>query len=130
QSNFGYTSIDYGNYFAKGGGMPFYSSYTSLLTNNALVLLVNDHSSNNVIAGYGDKIKTVYNFRKSSNAYGISIDLATGKMTKKVIAENNNDIIFTPRHALVVGNEIFMPSYRTHALSKSELKFARIAVKI
>ena len=92
-------------------------------------MLVNDHSSNNVAASYGDKVKTVYNFKKRSSAYGITIDLATGKMTKKFIAENNSDMILTPRHALVVGNEIFMPSWRMHALAKTELKFAKISVK-
>lgn len=116
-------------YFVRGGGMPYYSSYTRLLTDKTLVLLINDHASNNVISSYGDKVKTIYNFKKQSNAYGISIDLATGTMTKRMIAENTKDAILTPRHALVVGSEIFMPSWRMHALAKSELKFAKISVK-
>ena len=120
---------DFNNYFASSGGMPFYSSYTSFLTNKALVILLNDHTSNNVIGGYGDKVKTTYNFRKRSNAYGISIDLATGKMTKKLIAENSNEAILMPRHGLVVGSDVFIPSWRMHALSKTELKFAKVSVK-
>lgn len=122
-------SQDYGSYFAQSGGMPYYSSYTSLLKDNQLILLFNDHSSNNIIAGYGDKVKTIYNFRKRSNAYGIAIDLSTGKMSKKMVAENNNDAILMPRHALVVGNDIYMPSWRLHALAKTELKFAKVSVK-
>jgi hypothetical protein len=122
-------SSDHSGYFASGGGMPYYSSFTRLMTNNTLVILVNDHASNNVIAQYGDKVKTIYNFKKQSNAYGISIDLATGKMSKKMIAQNNTDAILTPRHALVVGNDIYMPSWRMHALAKTELKFAKISVK-
>ena len=86
-------------------------------------------TSNNIIANYGDKVKTTYNFRKRSNAYGISIDLATGKMTKKVIAENTNDAILMPRHGLVVGNDVYIPSWRMHALAKTELKFAKVSVK-
>jgi hypothetical protein len=121
--------VDPSGYFATAGGMPFYSSYTGFMSNNALVLLLNDHTSNNIIAGYGDKVKTTYNFRKRSNAYGISIDLATGKMTKKVIAENTNDAILMPRHGLVVGNDIYIPSWRMHALAKTELKFAKVSVK-
>lgn len=118
-----------GGYFARQGGIPYYSSYARLLTNSSLILLVNDHASNNVIAGYGDKVKTIYNFKKQSNAYGITIDLATGKMTKKLVSANNSDAILTPRHALVVGNEIYMPSWRMHAMAKTELKFAKISVK-
>lgn len=116
-------------YFATAGGMPFYSSYTSFISNNSLVLLLNDHTSNNIIANYGDKVKTAYNFRKRSNAYGISIDLTTGKMSKKAIAENTNDAILMPRHGLVVGNDIYIPSWRMHALAKTELKFAKVSVK-
>jgi hypothetical protein len=121
--------VDPSGYFVNAGGMPFYSSYAGFLSNNSLVILLNDHTSNNIIANYGDKVKTTYNFRKRSNAYGISIDLATGKMTKKVIAENTNDAILMPRHGLVVGNEVYIPSWRMHALAKTELKFAKVSVK-
>lgn len=121
--------VDPSGYFATAGGMPFYSSYTSFLNNNSLILLLNDHSSNNIIANYGDKVKTTYNFRKKSNAYGISIDLATGKMTKKMVAENSNDAILMPRHGFVVGNDVYIPSWRMHALAKTELKFAKVSVK-
>ena len=124
-----YFASDFSGYFADAGGMPFYSSYTSFLNNNSLIILLNDHSSNNMIAGYGDKVKTAYNFRKKSNAYGISIDLATGKMNKKFIAENTNDAILMPRHALVVGSDVFIPSWRMHAMAKTELKFAKVSVK-
>ena len=120
---------DYGGYFAARGGMPYHSSYSSLIQNNTLVLLFNDHTSNNVNPQYGDKVKTVYNFRKRSNVYGVSIDLATGKMVRKTIASNNDETILMPRHAFVVNNEFIVPSWRQHALAKTELKFAKIAVK-
>lgn len=123
------SGIDFSWYFANTTGMPFYSSYTSFLSNNSLILLLNDHTSNNTIANYGDKVKTAYNFRKKSNAYGISIALATGKMTKKIIAENSNDAILMPRHGFVAGNDVYIPSWRIHALAKTELKFAKVSVK-
>src|SRR5439155_20211077 len=107
QSFFG---ADMSYYFAKAGGLPYYSSFTSLLNNNSLVILMNDHSSNNVNAKYGDRVKTVYNFRKRSNAYGISIDLATGKMVRKFVATNSDETILMPRHAFIVNNELYMPS--------------------
>ena len=122
-------SYDRGGYFAQAGGMPFYSSYKSLIHNNNLVLIMNDHTSNNVNPEYGDKVKTVSNFRKRSNAYGISVDLATVKMTRKIIASNNEETILMPRHAFVVNNELFVPSWRVKALAKTELKFAKISVK-
>ena len=100
-----------------------------MIQNNNLILLFNDHTSNNVNPQYGDKVKTVYNFRKKSNVYGVSIDLATGKMVRKTIVSNSEETILMPRHAFVVNNEFIVPSWRQHALAKTELKFAKIAVK-
>jgi hypothetical protein len=122
-------SYDRAGYFVGSGGMPFYSSYKSLINNNNLVLIMNDHTSNNVNPEYGDRVKTVSNFRKRSNAYGISIELATGKMSRKIIASNNEETILMPRHAYVVNNEVFVPSWRQHMMAKTELKFAKIVVK-
>lgn len=120
---------DQGSYFAAAGGMPFYSSYSSLINNNKLVIIMNDHTSNNVNPEYGNRVKAVSNFRKRSNVYGISIDLATGAMTRKIIASNNEETILMPRHAFVVKNELFVPSWRQKILAKTELKFAKISVK-
>lgn len=120
---------DQGSYFAAAGGMPFYSSYSSLINNNKLVIIMNDHTSNNVNPEYGNRVKTVSNFRKRSNVYGISIDLATGAMTRKIVASNNEETILMPRHAFVVKNELFVPSWRQKILAKTELKFAKISVK-
>ena len=120
---------DQGSYFAAAGGMPFYSSYSSLINNNKLVIIMNDHTSNNINPEYGIKVKTVSNFRKRSNVYGVSIDLATGAMTRKIIASNNEETILMPRHAFVVKNELCIPSWRQRLMAKTELKFAKISVK-
>lgn len=127
-SGFSY-DYDRSGYFAAAGGMPYYSSYKSLIHNNSLILLLNDHTSNNVNPEYGNKVKTVTNFRKRSNIYGVSIDLGSGKMTRKIIASNNEETILMPRHAFVVKNELFIPSWRQHLMAKTELKFAKISVK-
>jgi hypothetical protein len=118
-----------GDYFATAGGMPYYSSYTSLINNNKLIILLNDHTSNNVNAEYGDKVRRVYNFKKKSTTYGITVDLSTGKMIRKVVYANNDESILMPRHALALNNELFVPSWRKHTLAKTELKFARITIK-
>jgi len=117
------------DYFATAGGMPYYSSFSSVINNNSLVLILNDHTSNNVNAEYGDKVKSVSNFRRKSNVYGISIDLASGKMTRKLIGSNDEETILMPRHAFAVKNELFIPSWRQHVMAKTELRFAKIVVK-
>jgi hypothetical protein len=128
-SGYGVTFGSFENYFANAGGMPYYSSYKSLIYNNNLVLLMNDHTSNNVNPQYGDKVRSVYNFRKKSNTYGIAIDLATGKMTRKFIASNNDETILMPRHAYIVKNDLYMPSWRMRAMAKTKLQFAKLTVK-
>jgi hypothetical protein len=120
---------DYSGYFAKGGGMPYYSSFAQLIHNNRLILVFNDHSKNNTLAGYGDKVKRIYNFRKNSNTWGVSIDIPTGKMTRKTISTNDEETILMPRHAMVVKNEVFLPSWRIRALARTKFKMAKITVK-
>jgi hypothetical protein len=121
---------DYSGYFAKGGGMPYYSSYSSLLSKGQLVLLMNDHSSNNVVANYGDKVKTVSNFKKRSSVYGLSIDINTGKINKRFIVGNDEELIMMPRHAYVVNNEVFVPSWKQRTLAKTQFKMAKIIVNV
>ena len=132
--------MDQGSFFAQSGGMPFYSSYARLISNNNLILLFNDHNSNNVIAEFGSKVKTISNFRKKSSIYAVAIDLSTGKMTRKLLGSNNEETILMPRHAYVVGSvvgdntnnktgEVISPSWRMHALAKTQLRFARITVR-
>lgn len=116
------------SYFAQAGGMPYYSSYSSLIDKNNLIVILNDHKDNNVTANYNDKVKTLYNFKKKSNTYGIAIDLATGKMSRKYITANNEDLIMMPRHGYVVSNEIYIPTWRQHMLGKTEFKMTKIAV--
>lgn len=120
---------DYSGFFAKGGGMPYYSSYASLIHNNKMILIFNDHSKNNTIAGFGDRIKRIYNFRKNSNTWGVSIDIPTGKMTRRTISTNDEETILMPRHAMVVKNEVFLPSWRIRALARTKFKMAKITVK-
>lgn len=120
---------DVSGYFARGGGMPYYSSFTQLVQNNQLVLIYNDHSKNNTIAGYGDRVRRIYNFRKNSNTWGVSIDIPTGKMTRRIISSNDEETILMPRHAMVVKNEVFLPSWRVRALARTKFKMAKITVK-
>jgi hypothetical protein len=120
---------NYSSYFARGGSMPYYSSFTQLIQNNKLVLVFNDHSKNNIIAGYGDRVRRIYNFRKNSNAWGVSIDIPTGAMTRQVISANDEETILMPRHAMVVKNEIFLPSWRIRALARTKFKMAKITVR-
>jgi len=118
------------SFFLRGGGMPFFSSFISTITdNNKLVFVLNDHKNNTVVGKYGDKVKRISNFRKYSDVYGISIDLESGKMTKKMIAGNEDDFIMMPRHAYVVKDQVYIPTLRRGSLfSKSRIKVTKVEV--
>ncbi len=116
-------------YFTGEAGVPYYSSFASLIHNNQLILILNDHTNNKTNTAYGKTVQEIYDFQKSSSIYGISIDLATGKMDRKLIAINNGETIPMPRHALVVQNELFIPSWKTKKLAKTKVRFAKILVK-
>jgi hypothetical protein len=123
-------SSSFSGFFAKGGGMPYYSSYQSMLNNKGqLIIILNDHNSNNVAAQYGDKVKTVSNFKKKSSVYGLAIDVNTGKISKKFIVANDEDLVMMPRHSFVVGGEVFVPSWKQRVLAKTQFKMAKISIK-
>jgi len=118
----------YEGYVATGGGMPYYSSYTQVVKNNTLIIVLNDDAANTVNPKYGDQIADLYNFKKT-NLYGISVDFSSGKMSRKIIASNNTEDILAPRHSYVVNNEILMPSWREHWAAQTELRLAQITVE-
>ncbi len=120
---------NYSGYFARGGAMPYYSSFVSMIHDNKLILLFNDHSKNNVIAGYGDRIKRIYNFRRNSNTWAISIDISSGKMIRRSVSANDEETILMPRHGIVVKNEVFLPSWRVRALARTKFQMAKITVQ-
>ena len=124
----GFSASSYLGYFARSGGLPYYSSFVSFMKDNQMFVILNDHEKNKEIGQYGNKIKMIRTFKKFSNTYGVSVDLNTGKLVKKFINENSEDIILMPRHSYTVGNTIYIPSMRQRLMAKSELKIAKITV--
>ena len=116
------------SFFAKGGGMPFYSSFSAVLVKNKLVFLFNDHSNNSNVKNPADKVKTVTNFRKSV-AYGVSLDLLTGEITRKTLLSNIDEPVLMPRFGFAVDNEVYMPAMKMKAMAKNELKMGKISIR-
>ncbi|MBA2745255.1 MAG: hypothetical protein H0U44_03415, partial [Flavisolibacter sp.] len=115
-------------FFARGGGMPFYSSFSYLLSGEKLVFLINDHPKNIEVLKLGDKVKTINNFNKSV-AFAVSLDLNTAKFSRKLLLSNNDEPVLMPRFAYVVGKEFFLPAMKMKALGKTQFKIGKVAVK-
>ena len=116
------------SFFAKGGGMPFYSSTTPMLVKSKLIFLFNDHSDNSGVKKPGDKLKTISNFKKST-AYAVSLDINTGEINRSILLSNEDDPVLMPRFGFVSGNEIYMPAMKMKMMGKTEVKMGKVSVK-
>ncbi len=114
-------------FFAENGGMPFYSSFKSVINKNKLVLIFNDSDDNETVSKYGDKVSLIAKFQKSVT-YGLSVDLATGEIKRKKISSNDDETVLMPRHSYIVNSEVIIPSLKMNFMSKSQLKFARVTI--
>lgn len=121
-------SSDYTGFFARGGGMPFYSSFSYLLQGNKMLFLINDHPQNESVRKLGDKVRTVTNFRKSV-AYAVTLDLTTGQFARKIILSNEDDPVLMPRFGFVVGKDVYLPAMKMKALGKTDFKIGKISVR-
>lgn len=117
------------DYFSGKTAHPYFSSFAALINKDKLIILMNDHQSNNVNPEYGHKVKRVYNFKKKSNFYGISVDLATGTMKRKMIYDNSSDGIMMPRSAYINGSIILIPATRIKTFGKNELRMSQLTIK-
>ena len=115
-------------YFARGGGMPFYSSFSYMLQGDKLIFLINDHAQNIEVKKLGDKVKTVLNFRKSV-AYAVTLDLKKGQFSRKLLLSNEDDPVLMPRFSYVVGTDFYLPAMKMKMLGKTEFKIGKVTVK-
>lgn len=116
------------SFFARGGGMPFYSSVTSMLVKNKLIFLFNDHSGNTAAKTSSDRVKSITNFKKSV-AYGISLDIATKEVNRKILLSNEDEPVLMPRFGFVSGNEVYMPAMKMKMMGKTEMKMGKITIR-
>jgi hypothetical protein len=128
----GGTWISYGQnpneFFAKGGGMPFYSSFSHMLYKDKLYFVFNDNERNGGVVNANEKVKSISNFKRSS-AFGLELDLTTGLIKRKSLFSNEDEPIVMPRFGFVSGNEMFLPAMRMKALGKTEFKMGKITIK-
>lgn len=116
------------DFFARGGGMPFYSSFNYTMRENKMVFLINDHEQNAEVKKLGDKVKTINNFRKSV-AYAVTLDLKNGQFSRKILLSNEDDPVLMPRFSYVAGKDFFLPAMKTKALGKTEFKMGKVSIK-
>jgi hypothetical protein len=123
-------SVNAASYFAYGGGMPYHSSFKSTFVKDKYIILYNDNKKNEDVAAYGDKVKSISNFKKRGEMFGLSFDLASGKTTKTPISAcSDDDVITMPRHSFVMGNSLIVPAWRQKGIGKTIFKIAKVTIQ-
>lgn len=107
---------------------PFYASYGSMQTGNSMVLFFNDNPQNTNVLEPGNRLKKIQTFKKSS-CFTVTIDMTTGKMTRKLFFSNDGIPAAMPRHTSVFGKEIYMIGKSYQGLTKSKISVGKITVK-
>jgi hypothetical protein len=120
--------LSFSSYYIIQGGMPFYSSFNCLPYKNKLIYFFNDNNKNAQVTKIGDKVKSTYNFNKSS-CYTVSLDLENGAVNRKFLFTNDDEPLAMVRHGMQTGNEMYLIAYRPTMLGKSKLKLGKITVK-
>lgn len=109
------------------GYLPF-SSFTSFLTKNKLIYIFNDHEDNVGIVSNNSTAKTISNFKKST-CFTVTIDIETGKATRKILFSSEDDPIPMIRHAVIYKNNLFILALEGQILGKTNMHLGRITVK-
>lgn len=128
----GPTSTSYGSGFSYQSffdpvNRPLYAGFSSLQSNNKIHLFFNDHSHNESVIQPSQKVKLLKRFDKS-HCFLVSIDLATGKLTRKMLIDNNDHPISMPRLGSSFGKEMYIVAKEVRFLGKSRIEVARISM--
>lgn len=113
----------------NSSGMPYFSSFSSLLAGDKLVFVLNDAPENKRVKKASDKVTEISDF-KDSDAVAISLDLATAEITRKTLYSNYDEPVLMPRFGYVVNNEVYLvSSKRNGMLSKPRLRIGKLSVQ-
>jgi hypothetical protein len=97
------------SYFQERINAVNYSSFRSIIRGNKLFIILNDHANNHENTVPGQDVQTVYDFAEKSNLYCISVDLATGTMTRQNVYTNDKKTIISPLFSWLQDDGFLIP---------------------
>lgn len=115
------------SFFAKSD-FPFYAGYGSMQINNSIMLFFNDNSNNSSVIEPGNKVKKIQTYKKSS-CFTVNVDMATGKMTRKLFFSNDGIPPAMPRLSSIFGKDMYLVGKTYMGLIKSKVSVGKITVK-
>jgi hypothetical protein len=109
-------------------GMPFYSGFSSIQTNNYINLIFNDNPKNAAVLQLGQKLKSATNFRKS-HCYMVSLDEITGKYNRQEIFSNEDIPTAMPRLGSVAGQAMYLVGKQDPIIGKTKIAVGLLSIK-
>jgi len=107
---------------------PFYAGFGSMQVNNSLLIFLNDSQQNRDVLQAGKKPRMISYYGKS-HCYVVTLDMESGKYTRKFFFDNAEIPTAMPRLGSVVGNEMYITGKDDRVLGKSKVAVGKITVK-
>ena len=112
----------------SGRSLDFYSSFSSFIHKDKLMLIMNDHPANTGVKRQGDNARITDDLSTSST-FVLTYDFSTGLFTRKSLFNNSGQPIPLTKEAMLLGNELFLYATIPHLLGKSDFKIIKITIK-
>lgn len=106
---------------------PFYAGFGALQTNNAIQILFNDDPRNATVTQPGQKIKSARRFGKS-DCFIIKVDLADGKVERRMFFTNADVPTSMPRLGSVIGQDMYIIGKDDRVFGKSKIAVAKVTI--
>jgi hypothetical protein len=120
------------NYFRDKTEFPFEIRHGLVYLNNKIHFIFNDHSDNANVTELGQTVTPTGTYEKE-DCYMVSIDLTTGKTTRKSLFNNEDMPVAMPRFGILIGKEFYMTGikYAKYVLwgNKNKAAVARVKFK-
>jgi hypothetical protein len=106
---------------------PFYAGFGALQNNNVIHILFNDDPRNATVTQAGQKVKSTRRFGKS-DCFIITVDLADGKVERRMFFTNADTPTSMPRLGSVIGQDMYITGKDDRVLAKSKVAVAKVTI--
>jgi len=116
-----------GSYYFNTYNMPYYSGFGALQSNNSINIIFNDNPKNENVLQLGQNVRSATAFRKS-DCFNVTLDVATGKYTRKQFFSNKDVPTAMPRLGSYIAGDMYMVGKEDRLFGKTKIAVAKITV--
>lgn len=113
--------------FFSASNRPFYASFGAHQTKTTLQILFNDSPKNAAVTQAGQKVRSIRLFGRS-DCYILTVDLADGKIERRVLFSNADVPTSMPRLGSVIGRDMYIIGKSDRTTNKPKVAVAKITM--